>query len=127
MRIPRKRITEAMLRASAAELATDATIRVIILNDTEIHELNERYLSHDYPTDVITFALESAPIEGEIYIGAGVAVRQAKDYGVTLTDELMRLTVHGVLHLAGYDDDTPEKRVQMSLLETRYINVQPQI
>lgn len=126
-RIPRKHIVGAMQRACAAELAVDGSINVIILDDIKIHELNKRYLSHDYPTDVITFTLESEPAEGEIYIGAGVAAQQAKDYGVTLTDELMRLAVHGVLHLAGYDDHTPEERAMMSLLETRYINVQPQI
>lgn len=116
-----------MQSACAAELGDNAVINVIILDDSKIRELNNLYLSHDYPTDIITFTLEENPVEGEIYIGAGVAAQQAKDYGVTLTDELMRLAVHGILHLAGYNDDTTEKRAAMNLLETFYINVQSQI
>lgn len=122
-RIPRRRITEAMVRACLHEGIVDAEIAVIILDNPEIQELNRQFLQHDYPTDVITFTLEESPLEGEIYIGAEIAAEHAKEYRVTITNELTRLAVHGVLHLAGHDDDTTEKREAMNKLETHYIEL----
>lgn len=120
-RIPRSGIMEAIKRACRGEEIREGVIRVILLDDSAIHDLNRRFLQHDYPTDVITFTLEEQPLEGEIYIGTGVAAKQAEQYGVSLTNELSRLAVHGVLHLAGHDDATPELRAAMNLRETQYI------
>lgn len=120
-RIPRSRIIETIARACEGEHLHEGVIRVILLDDGAIHDLNRRFLQHDYPTDVITFTLEQQPLEGEIYIGTGVAAKQAQEYGVSLTNELLRLAVHGVLHLAGHDDATPELRAAMNSRETQYI------
>ncbi len=120
-RIPRAKITQAVIRTLQGESVSNADICVILLNDTAIHEMNREFLQHDYPTDVITFPLEDNPLEGEIYISVDTALRQAKDYTVSLTQELMRLAAHGTLHLIGYDDGTEQQRARMSELETRYI------
>jgi probable rRNA maturation factor len=56
-----------------------------------------------------------------VYISVEKAEEQAKDYGVSLMNEILRLVAHGVLHLVGYDDDTPEKRNEMHQLENLYI------
>lgn len=120
-RIPRRRIIEAIARTCEGEHLHEGIIRVILLDDGAIHDLNRRFLQHDYPTDVITFTLEQQPLEGEIYIGTGIAAKQAQEYGISLTNELLRLAVHGVLHLAGHDDATPELRAAMNSRETQYI------
>ncbi len=120
-RVPRNAMLAAMQRACAGEELHDGVIRVILLDDGAIHDLNRRFLQHDYPTDVITFTLEEQPLEGEIYIGTGVAAAQATQYGVSLTNEISRLVVHGVLHLAGHDDATPELRAAMNSRETHYL------
>jgi rRNA maturation RNase YbeY len=57
-----------------------------------------------------------------VYISADTARNQAVEYGVTLTEEILRLAAHGALHLAGYDDATPEGKKQMSILETKYMH-----
>jgi probable rRNA maturation factor len=99
----------------------NATVDVILMSDADVRALNKTYLNHDYETDVITFALEENKVEGEIYISIDTARRQATDYGVTLTNELCRLAVHGTLHLCGLDDATDADRAAMAQLEDRYI------
>ncbi len=122
-RIPRQKINNAVLKACKGENISDIEVRIIIVSNKRIHELNRNYLNHDYPTDVLTFTLNENPIEGEIYIGDKVAAEQAREYRVSISNELMRLSVHGVLHLVGYNDDTAEKRSIMSEIETRYIAI----
>lgn len=84
---------------------------VIIVDNKKIHEINKQYRNIDRPTDVITFALEDyedvkfdnyRPL-GDIYISIDKAKEQAKEYGHTLKRELAFLTIHGFLHLLGYD------------------------
>jgi len=120
-RIPKAKITQAVIHTLQGESVEAADICIILLNDDKIHEMNREFLQHDYPTDVITFPLEQTPLEGEIYISIDTAAEQAKEYKVSITKELMRLAVHGTLHLIGYDDSTDEERARMSDLETRYI------
>lgn len=113
-----KRVIENVLRG---EGITDAKISLIFAGNSMIRNLNKNYLQHDYPADVIAFALEENEIDGEIYIGVELAKQQAEEYSVSLTNEIERLAAHGTLHLAGYDDSTPELREQMRRLEDRYI------
>ena len=121
--ISRKIVQDSATRALLSEKVDTAIISIIFVDDDKILELNKSFLNHDFVTDVITFPLEeSGIIEGEIYISVDTARRQAEEYGVSLTNELQRLAVHGVLHLVGYDDDTDEKRDKMHVLEDKYIN-----
>ncbi|MBU3742736.1 MAG: rRNA maturation RNase YbeY [Candidatus Kapabacteria bacterium] len=98
-----------------------ASVNIILLDDASIKTMNKKYLGHNYATDVITFPLEATPVVGEIYISIDTARQQSKDYGVTLTNELCRLAVHGALHLCGHDDGTEAERLAMQKLENRYI------
>jgi probable rRNA maturation factor len=80
---------------------------IALLSDAPILEMNRRWLSHDWIPDVLSFALHEdgeAPI-GDIYIGIEQARRQARDHAVTLDEELVRLCIHGTLHVLGYDHD----------------------
>ncbi|GDX64617.1 MAG: rRNA maturation RNase YbeY [Ignavibacteria bacterium] len=120
--VPRTKIQEVVRRVFASEGIKEAEVNVIIVTDERIHELNIEFLKHDYPTDVITFPISEDPLEGEVYISADTARNQAVEYGVTLTEEILRLAAHGALHLAGYDDSTPEGKKQMSVLETKYMH-----
>jgi rRNA maturation RNase YbeY len=122
--IPRTKIQEVVRRVLASEGIKEAEINVIVVSDEKILELNREFLQHDYTTDVITFPIGESPLEGEIYISADTARVQALEFGVTLTEEILRLTAHGALHLAGYDDATPEQREIMSTLENKYIHAQ---
>lgn len=84
---------------------------VIIVDNLEIHRINKEYRNMDKPTDVISFALEDDDtfiktekrILGDIYISIDKAREQASEYGHNLLRELCFLTIHGILHLLGYD------------------------
>ena len=120
--VPRTKIQEVVRRVFASEGIKEAEINVIIVTDEKIHELNLEFLQHDYTTDVITFPLSENPLEGEVYISADTARNQAVEFGVTLTEEILRLAAHGALHLAGDNDATPEEKKIMSTLETKYMH-----
>jgi probable rRNA maturation factor len=98
-----------------AEGIAEAQIGVAIVDDRAIHELNRKFLEHDYPTDVITFPLASEDnhLEGEIAASIDTARRQAAEFGCPPGDELLLYVVHGALHLVGFDDTTAEAKQQM--------------
>jgi probable rRNA maturation factor len=94
-------------------------ISVAIVDDPAIHELNRQYLQHDYPTDVLSFTLESAPprLVGEIIASIETAADMAAEAGWSAAEELVLYVVHGTLHLAGYEDNTPPAAAKMRAAE----------
>ena len=110
-----------MVRAARATLRreqiTDAEVSITLLDDSEIADMNQRFLAHHGPTDVISFALYDVgePPVGDIYIGWQQAERQAAQNGIDVTQELARLTIHGLLHVLGYDHPDGEQRVQSAM------------
>ena len=104
----------------------DVIFNVIIVDNDEIHELNKKYRNIDRPTDVISFALEDDDtfiklpqrVLGDIYISIDMAIKQANEYGHSLLRELSFLSVHGLLHLLGYDHmDSNEEKIMFELQE----------
>lgn len=124
-RVPQRKIRNlvpAILRSESRR--TMAAVHIVILTDRRMRTLNRRYLGHDYVTDVITFDLSErsfAPVDGEIYISYDRACIQARRYGVSVENELLRLVTHGVLHLLGYDDTTEADRRAMLERGERYL------
>lgn len=98
-------VEAAVLTVLSSEAAGAAELSVAFVGDAEIERLNLEYLSHEGPTDVISFPLSrpDQPVVGDVYIGADQARRQADELGVPLAEELLRLAVHGTLHVLGYD------------------------
>jgi probable rRNA maturation factor len=104
-----------------------AEVSVLLTDDATVHALNFRYRGYDKPTDVLSFAqrdaVPDAPVPpllpgaalvlGDIVISVDAAARQAEAQGVSLQTELALLTVHGLLHLLGYEDDTEAGAEQM--------------
>ncbi len=84
-----------------------ATLEVALVDDATSAKVHQDFMDTPGATDVITFH------HGEIVIGAEVAARQAHDYGEPLSRELLRYLVHGLLHLAGHEDDTLPARTTM--------------
>ncbi len=108
----------------------EVAVDVVMVDDATIHDLNRRFLGHDEPTDVITFALDGddgggggfvtpGPRQlGEIYISCERAAAQSAEWGNTPEAEVRFLAVHGVLHLLGWDDATAEQRERMLARQT---------
>lgn len=123
-RLPKIKVVSVIKYALTQEKVKNALVNIIFVDDSRIHELNKEYLNHDFATDVLAFSLSenNKVLEGEIYICAETAINQAKEYNVSITNEIMRLGVHGALHLAGYEDNTKAKKELMRKLEDKYID-----
>ncbi len=99
----------------------DGEISITFVNNKDIEGLNKQYREIDSTTDVLSFDLsDNEYIIGDIYIGKEVAERQAKENGHSFVDEIFLLIIHGVLHLLGYDHNTPETSQRMRKEEERY-------
>ncbi len=109
-------------------------VSVVLCDDEYIHGLNRDYRGKDSPTDVLSFALnegESAPIVdgpqenllGDIIISLDRAVFQAEEYGHSLEREVAFLTLHGMLHLLGYDHEEEEDRREMRVEEEHILQL----
>jgi probable rRNA maturation factor len=103
-----------------AENVGDGEISVALVGDEHVQRLHHQYLGETGPTDVISFLLESAGgrLLGDIYIGVDQARRQAGDCGIPLREELLRLAIHGTLHVLGWDHpadaaDRPESEMYL--------------
>lgn len=97
-----ERAATAACRAMGVE---QAEISLALVGDAAISELSRAHLGHEEPTDVLSFALygPGEPVLGDVYVGVEQAARQAADARVSLREELVRLVVHGTLHVLGLD------------------------
>src|ERR1700719_3234080 len=100
------RVKDAALATLAAEGVRDAMLSITFVGRAAMSELNRRYLGHFGPTDVISFGLgrqgRRGPVVGDIYICPEIARANAKRQGVSSQEEVLRLVVHGTLHVLGY-------------------------
>ena len=107
-----------------AEGVAEATLSVALVDDRTIHDLNRRFLRHDWPTDVVTFPLSEAdqPLHGEVVVGAEYALSQAAEHGWPATHEAALYLVHGILHLCGWDDRAAADRHAMHARQDRLLS-----
>ena len=117
---------------------TGSELEFTFFDNTSIHDMNRTHLNHDWPTDIITFDLSEgdamaqtgdalAPPDGgfaedifllgDLYISVEQAAIQANTLGHSLEKELKILIIHGILHLLGYDDQTPEDQTEMDEMQ----------
>lgn len=99
-------------------------ISLIFVTNKKIRELNKRFLNKDYNTDVIAFYYNSPnePISGDIFISVSQVKKNAKKYNETFQNELLRIIIHGCLHLFGYKDYTDSERKIMTEKQENYLN-----
>ncbi|MFW6161863.1 MAG: rRNA maturation RNase YbeY [Planctomycetota bacterium] len=100
----------------------DAGLSIAYVDDAAIGELNRQYLGRDEATDVLAFPLDDAtdpeaPLLGEIIVSVETAAREAEARGLPLGAEIALYTVHGLLHLLGYDDHDPQATARMRQAE----------
>ena len=103
-------------------------LSVLFTNDAKIRELNYNYRDKDRPTDVLSFPQDEDAVDedgrrilGDVAISVETAVQQAQDHELTLEQELMLLTIHGVLHLLGHDHERSAKEASFMKRTTKKI------
>lgn len=109
------------IRAVAAEYGFSVgNITYIFCSDERELAVNREFLGHDYYTDVITFDYSTAQtLNGDIFISLDTVRSNAEMVGATFEQELMRILIHGILHLTGQGDKTPETKAEMTAKEEK--------
>lgn len=111
--------------ARAAPRAAEGEVAIALVGDARMRALNRDYRDKDQATDVLSFPADpldvvgDEPSLGDIVIATGVARRQARAAGHALGVELRVLALHGLLHLIGYDHESPDDRGRMARVEAR--------
>lgn len=100
-----------------------SSLEINFMNSEQIHEINVQYLNHDFSTDIITFnySEEKTILDGELFISLEDARENAKKFKVFFENEVVRLIIHGILHMIGYDDTKPELKRRMKRKENELV------
>ena len=98
----------------------------IFCSDEKILEINREYLKHDYYTDIITFDYsEEDTISGDMFISLETVESNAEKFATSVTEELHRTIIHGILHLCGINDKAPGEREIMEKYENQALSLLP--
>ena len=123
LRFPRwRKAQNIFLRVIGSENKIPDDLNFIITNDSTIKKINNEFLQHNYFTDVIAFDYGNEHVvRGEVYISIDTVRRNALNYKISLTNELFRVMIHGLLHLCGHTDNNEEGKNEMRRLEDYWI------
>jgi probable rRNA maturation factor len=122
--IDRARMRHTVRTVLEGEEQDDAEISLAFVDNATSRRLNQRYLDHDEPTDVLSFPLgegKGGKLSGELVIAAEIAQEQAESRGHDLQAELALYVIHGLLHLCGHDDKTAAGPAAMRERERHYL------
>jgi len=117
---PLKVLQSRAQRLLAHELPAAAPVFIVLCGNRFIRTLNNKYRKKDRPTDVLSFNFNDPDLLGEIYISLEKARSQAREYGISLKQEVWRLATHGLFHLLGYTHHKKRDRVIMQRKEACY-------
>jgi len=100
-------------------------INCVFCSDNRLLEINKKYLNNTSLTDVVTFdfTTNKKTIEGDVYISIDRVKENAKKYKQSFKTELLRIIIHGLLHLIGFSDKTKEEKNTMTLKENEYLSL----
>ena len=111
-----------------SEIKKLGQVAIVFCSDNYILDINQRYLQHDYFTDIITFDYcDNNLISGDLFISVDSVKENSLFYGVDFETELNRVMVHGILHLIGYDDHTEEDIKVMREKENYYLEMRSKL
>lgn len=121
-----RKIKKTILKVLSFEgIKKPVEVNVCFVNDKKIRQLHKKYLSEDSPTDVIAFNLSKKPkadtILADIIISTDTAFSNSEIFNDSTSDELFLYLVHGMLHIAGYDDKTKKERLIMEKRANRIL------
>lgn len=122
--IGKRKIAQWLKQTAAREGKKIGSVSYIFVSDEHLLEMNKKYLQHNDYTDIITFDNSTGNnISGEMYISVDTVRENAKYYQTDFHNELLRVMVHGVLHLCGYKDKTISERKKMRAAEDKYLGI----
>lgn len=120
----KRRNNEWLMLVAESEIFRIGDISIIFCSDPYILDINQKYLGHDYYTDIITFDYcEGDRLSGDLFISVDSVRENSIEYGTMFKDELNRVIVHGLLHLIGYDDHSEEDIAMMRKKENYYLSL----
>lgn len=120
----RRRTNQWLRIAAESEIRRLGEISVIFCSDNYILDINQKYLGHDYFTDIITFDYcEGDRLSGDLFISVDSVRENSIEFGTEFKDELNRVIIHGLLHLVGYDDHTDADVKIMRSKEDYYLSL----
>lgn len=122
-----KREVASWIRSAAQEEGFRVgDINVVFCSDSYLLGINRQYLQHDYYTDIITFDYcENEILSGDLFISVDTVQGNAEEYNVLFHVELLRVIIHGIMHLAGYKDKTDVDAAKMRERENHYLAKAP--
>jgi probable rRNA maturation factor len=114
---------ERLLRAEG--FLKNFLLSVVFMSDDDLLVINKKHLDHDFYTDIITFPIEEDDdnLEAEIYISIDRVKDNAMEFETSFSNELLRVYLHGILHLVGYGDKTAEDKKVMRSKEQYYMSL----
>ncbi len=126
-RVNRRRIKEAALHTLRNFAESETLIDITFVGNKKIRALNKKYMGRDSDTDVLSFLLEESKsakrkIIGDIYISADKARSNASRFNTSYEKELVLYTIHGILHLLGFNDKTRKEKEEIRKIEEKMLN-----
>lgn len=119
-----KKVKELIKKVIRDEKKNPGDLSFIFTTDSNLIEINRKFLEHDFFTDVIAFSgNDKKVINGEIYISINTVRNNANNYKVSLKEEILRVMIHGTLHLCGYRDKKVSERIIMREKENKWIKM----
>ena len=120
----RRKTNEWLKLAAESEIRRIGNISIIFCSDNYVLHINQKYLQHDYFTDIITFDYcEGDRLSGDLFISVDSVRENSVEFGTEFKDELNRVIIHGLLHLVGYDDHTEKDIKLMRSKENYYLSL----
>ena len=118
-----KNVRKLLEKVIAEEKKVPGDLNFILTTDRVLRGINRKFLKHNYNTDVISFRYNTGDIiDGEVYISVDTVKENAKNYKVSYETEMLRVIIHGLVHLCGYDDSTDWEKMKMREMEDYWIS-----
>jgi rRNA maturation RNase YbeY len=125
----RHKVSKALIKKVVGFLKNDLNFEIssLIINfvsAAKITLINSEFLNHNYSTDIVTFNYSDSldMIDAELYISTDDALENALRFRAEFDEEIIRLVIHGVLHVSGYDDKEKADRARMKRMENKLLN-----
>lgn len=129
--VEKKHLKKILKEIETSENISFRHVELVFVEEHEIVEINKTHLNRDYVTDIISFRYdddeEDQNIEGTLYCCAPRIAEQSAEFMTSQREEFLRVFIHGLLHLVGYDDQTEEEKERMTRLEDHYLSEIPEL